>query len=278
MKIYIIGSTGFFGNSFVKFFQKKNWEILTERTNILDLSAIQNFLQKNSPDVVLNCAGKTGTPNVDWCESNKAETTAVNICGATNLAIACAQKNIFFAHVGSGCIFAGDNNGKGFTEEDEPNFGGSFYSRTKAISEKILSEFDALQFRVRIPICAHSHPKNVINKLLKYEKVASIENSFTIVEDFLPAAYDLIKNKTKGIFNMTNEGSMDHKFLMENYKKIVDPSKNFSYIEEQDLQKIVIAPRSNCVLNTDKQKKFNIHMPNIKERIPEILTSYKNNL
>ncbi len=282
MKIYIFGATGYLGSHFVTYFKQKNWEVFTDRVDIRDLSLIEKALDKTTPDVVLNCAGITGTPNVDWCETHKESAALININGALNLASACNLRNIYFAHVGSGCVYEGDGGRKnGFLETDEPNFSGSFYSRTKAVSEKMISDITnnkALQLRVRIPIEGISHVKNVIDKLLKYEKVASIPNSFTIVEDFIPASYQLIEQQQKGIFNMTNVGWMDHKFLMETYREIVDSSKEFEYMGEAGLAAVTCAARSNCILDASKRENLGISMPNIKERIPEILKKYKENL
>lgn len=39
------------------------------------------------PTHVLNAAGVTGRPNVDWCESNKETTLRCNVVGALNLAV-----------------------------------------------------------------------------------------------------------------------------------------------------------------------------------------------
>lgn len=278
MKVYVFGATGYFGSHFVKYFQDKKWEVLTERVDIRDFGAVQKILEKTKPAVVLNCAGVTGTPNVDWCETHKEETALININGAINLASACSKLNIYFAHLGSGCVYSGDGGRKnGFLEIDEPNFEGSFYSRTKAVSEKIIDEMNALQLRVRIPIEGKSHAKNVIDKLLNYPKIVNIENSFTIVEDFIPATYELIKRREKGIFNMTNKGSMNHKFLMENYRKIMDLDQKFEYMDEEGLAKVTCAARSNCVLDTEKRERLGISMPEIKERILKILKNYKIN-
>lgn len=276
-KIFIIGSKGYFGANFVDFFNKKGWEVLTDRLDIRDYSAVKKFLTEKKPAVVLNAAGKTGTPNVDWCESHKSETMSVNVAGAINITCVCAELGIYFVQIGSGCIYEGNNSGQGFSEEDPPNFFGSFYSRTKILSENALKEFNVLQLRVRIPVEGRSHPKNVIDKLVKYNKIISVENSFTVVEDFLPATYELIQKRQTGIFNMTNPGATNHRFIMEHYTKIVDPKKTFTYMTLDELAKITTAPRSNCVLKTDKLEKLGIKMPEIKKRIPEIMEKYKEN-
>jgi len=274
--IFIFGSTWYFGAKFKTYFEQKWWKVFSERVDIRDLSAVSDILEKYNPDVVLNSAGITGVPNVDWCESNKGETMAVNVNWAVNIAVVCEKLNKYFIHIGSGCIYEW-NWWKvyWFTEEDAPNFWGSFYSRTKMISEKLLEEFNPLQLRVRIPVEWKSFRKNVIDKLLKYEKVVTIDNSFTIVEDFIPAAFKLIEKWERGIFNMTNVGYMDHEYLMENYRKIVDPTRNFTYMNVEELKQYTCAARSNCVLDSSKREKLWISMPDVKVRVLEILKYYQ---
>ena len=198
--------------------------------------------------------------------------------GAINVANACKKLGIYFVQLSSGCIYSGDNNGKGFSEGDTPNFNGSFYSKTKAEAEKAIDEIGALQLRIRIPIDHFPHPKNLIDKLLGYDQIVVAENSFTVIEDFLEATQALINKRATGIFNMTNPGHTNHEFIMKQYKKLVDPSADFSYINAAQLDEITKAPRSNCVLNTDKREKLGVKMPEITKRIPSLMREYKANL
>lgn len=85
---------------------------------------------------MLNAAGVTGRPNVDWCESHKVETIRANVIGCLTLADVCQQRGIHMTYYGTGCIFHYDKDfpegsGKGFMESDTPNFTGSYYSYTK---------------------------------------------------------------------------------------------------------------------------------------------------
>lgn len=275
MKAVIVGTTGYFGSALKSYLEEKNWEIYDQRVDFLNLDHINNVLEEFQPDVVINAAGKTGTPNVDWCEDHPSETYLANVSGPINLASACHKKNIYFVHIGSGCIYQGDNNGKGFTETDTPNYLGSLYSRSKILSEEALKEFNALQLRVRIPVSEFPHRKNVIDKLLNYEKIISVENSFTVLEDFLPATEQLIAKKITGIVNMTNIGSMDHEFLMSQYKAIVDPNYSYTIMSLEELKKYTKAERSNTILDVSLREDMGVHMPDIKERIPQLLEAYK---
>ena len=272
--IRIFGATGYLGGKLAAYYRTQGWEVRDSRVDIVDISAVREALITEKPDVVLNAAGKTGRPNVDWCESHAPETIAVNVVGALNIALVCAELDLYMAHIGSGCIYAGDNGGKGFTEEDEPNFYGSLYSRTKAYSEKVLKEFNPLQLRVRIPISEEPSAKNVIDKLLKYPKIISVENSFTVVEDFLPATYALIERRERGIYNMTNVGHMHHEWLMTAYREIVDPQREFVVMSLDELATVTKAPRSNCVLDVSKREALGVAMPEIQGRAREVLGVY----
>jgi dTDP-4-dehydrorhamnose reductase len=69
--------------------------------------AVGVALDQYEPAVVLNCAGATGRPNVDWCEANKTATFRSNTIGPMVLAEACQGRQIHFVHMGSGCVFYG---------------------------------------------------------------------------------------------------------------------------------------------------------------------------
>ena len=83
-----------------------------------------------------------------------------NVIGALNLANVSKKYNIHMTNIGTGCIFEYDdkhlmNSGIGFTEDDAPNFEGSFYSKTKCMLEKLLSCYpNVLNLRIRMPISA----------------------------------------------------------------------------------------------------------------------------
>lgn len=276
-KIYITWSRWYFWTHIRNYFNSK-YQIITWNVDIRDYLSLKREIIQIKPDIIINSAWKTGKPNVDWCESHKEETMWVNVSWAVNVATISSELWIYCVHIWSWCIYEGNNNWKWFSEEDEPNFFGSLYSRSKIISEKALKEFPVLQLRIRIPIEWNSCSKNVIDKLLKYPKIISVENSFTIIEDFLLALEKMIIDKKIWIYNMTNVWSCDHEFLMNKYREIVDDSFQFEIMSLDDLKKFTCAWRSNCKLNTDKRECEWYNMPEIKSRIPEILLNYKSSL
>src|SRR5262249_23640971 len=150
-----------------------------------DPAAVERALAEAGPDVVINCAGRTGRPNVDWCERHRAETLRSNVTGPLVLLGACLRPGAYLAQLGSGCLYSGDNGGTGFAEGDPPNFAGSYYSRTKAWAEQALREFPVLILRPRMPFDGSGSPRCLLTKLAGYRRVLDAPNSLTHLPDLL---------------------------------------------------------------------------------------------
>ena len=275
---YLIFGKGYVANKFLQFLGE---ESIISDLRLEDYSAIQNELEKEKPDVVINCAGKTGRPNVDWCEDNKGETLKVNVGGAINAMQAALEVGAYPIQIASGCIYSGGPE-KQFTEEDPPNFFNSFYSRMKVVMQEALKELPVLQLRIRMPLSRFSHPRNLINKITAYQKVISVPNSVTLVEDLWPALEKLAELRLTGILNLTNEGYLEHAQILQAYKKIVNPKHYYQPISLEELQGkggITKAERSNCVLSIVKAKSLGLSLPVIDDlRLAEIMRDFKDSI
>ncbi len=248
MKVIIFGSKGYLGEQFLSLYP----QAITPSVDIADQHAVAEIFEREKPDVIINCAGKTGRPNVDWCEDHKEETVHSNVTGPLVLLDECIKRNIYFVHVSSGCIYEGDNGGKGFSEEDEPNFYGSFYSRSKIWSDQILKEFPVLILRIRMPFDGTRNPRSLIMKLRKYQKVLDAKNSLTYLPDFFNAAKQLIEKKRTGVYNIVCPEPVSPYRIMEIYREIVDTAHTFEKLPLDHLGDVVKVGRSNCLLSTRK--------------------------
>jgi 3,5-epimerase/4-reductase len=245
-------------------------------TNPLNLSELQGFLDFRQPKVVINTIGKTGRPNIDWCETHREETMLSNVSAAINLGIECSKKGIYSVYLGSGCIYQGDNGGNGFSEEDFPNFyGPQFYAKTKILAEKALLEFPGLILRLRMPIDDRPHERNLINKLLTYPTVVDIKNSMTTVPHMIGAVSRLIEKREEGIYNLVNPGLISPLEILQLYKEIVDESFQPKLMSPNELDSVTKGKRTNCMLNTNKLKSKGIELPEIHEAVRECLLKYK---
>jgi len=140
------------------------------------------------------------------------------------------------------------------------------------LSEMALKDFNALQFRIRMPLSSTPHPRNLITKLSRFQKVFHQANSVTIIEDFFPVAIQLMNQEKTGIFNIVNEGIEYHDELLNLYKEIVDPTLQFTVVPFENLKQK--AGRSNCILNTNKIKNLGLSLPTLNESLPKMLKKY----
>lgn len=272
MKCLIFGK-GYIGG---KFHDAISGSEITD-TDIADVSPATAIIKEKMPDVVINCAGMTGRPNIDWCEDHKRETLYSNVTGPLVLAEACLANGAFMVHLGSGCIYQGDNDGKGFSEDDLPELKNipSFYSLTKFTSEHLLKHLPVLQVRLRMPLDSEKSQRNFITKITNYERVINEPNSMSVIDDLIAATVQLIKKKKTGIYNVTNPGSITHKEILDMYKEIVDPSFTYTLMDTKELNEVTKAGRSNCILNTEKLAQEGIVLPEIHDAVRNVLMHYK---
>lgn len=272
MRALIFGSEGWIGSQICNLLSSDS-EItcFKSKFRLEDRQSIEKELDDIKPDLVFNCAGKTGRPNVDWCESHRQEVIRSNVIGTTSLIDLCFLRNIHVTNFATGCIYEYDashpeGSGLGFTEEDPPNFMGSFYSRTKALAEALIKEYpNVLTLRLRMPLTDNLNPRNFITKIISYPKVVNIKNSMSILDDLLPISIKMAKNRTVGVYNFTNPGVISHNEILSLYRIYID--KNFTWnnfsLEEQS--QILKAGRSNNQLNVDKLLSLGFEVPEIKE-------------
>lgn len=266
-RVLIFGGRGFMGQSLVALYPGA----VAAAVDIADGPAVVAAVEAARPEIVINCAGKTGQPNIDWCETHKAETLRSNLAGAVVVLEECLRRGIYMVHLSSGCIYEGDNKGAGFSESDPPNYTGSFYSRTKAWADQIMAEFPVLTLRLRMPFDGSLSERNLLMKLRKYRRVLTEPNSITHLPDFLRAAQQLIARRATGIRNVVNEGTVSPFEIMTRYKELVDPDHSFVPLPLSQLGEVATAGRSNCVLSTARLRAEGLELPPVHNAIDRAL-------
>jgi 3,5-epimerase/4-reductase len=259
----VLGGRGYLGGYFRGLYP----DAITPELDVTDRAAVAAALERHRPEVVINCAGKTGRPNVDWCETHKAETLRANVTGALVVLEECLARGVYLVHLSSGCIYAGDNGGRGFSEDDAPNFSGSFYSRTKAWSDQILRDFPALTLRIRMPFDGTTAERNLVMKLRKYRRVLTERNALTYLPDFLRAAAGLIERRATGLYNVVNDGAISPYEVMTRYKALVDPGHSFEPLDVDRLGEVTAAGRSNCLLDTTKLRSAGLGLQPVEQAV-----------
>ncbi|KAF5237259.1 hypothetical protein FAUST_6170 [Fusarium austroamericanum] len=249
-RFLIWGETGWVAGHLKAFLEKQGKDVHTTSVRMENITQVAEELKRIQPTHVLNAAGCTGRPNVDWCEDNKAQTVRSNVIGTLTLADQCDLLGIHCTVFATGCIYQYDEKhpvgGAGFTEEDAPNFAGSFYSMTKGHVEPILSCYEnVLILRLRMPVSDDLHPRNFVTKILNYDHVVNIPNSNTILRDLLPVSISLAEHGDTGVFNFTNPGAISHNEVLTLFRDIIRPSLTWSNFSIEEQSHVIKAGRSN---------------------------------
>ena len=286
--IILLGGSGYVGSAYRLFLEAKGLDYISLARSELDYSDTETllaFLRETKPDFLINCAGYTGKPNVDTCESDKANCLFGNAVLPGRIAEACSEAGVPWGHVSSGCIYTGCRpDGSGFTEKDEPNFtfrqnNCSFYSGTKALGEEVLKGVDNVYiWRLRIPFDHRDGPRNYITKLLRYDQLLDATNSISHLGEFVASTFACWEKQVPfGIYNVTNSGQITARQVVDLIQKSGVSNKNFEFFESETdfMAKAAIAPRSNCVMNSSKLTEAGIQMTPVIECVENCLRDWQ---
>ena len=268
-KILILGK-GFIGKRI-----HEEFECNISDKKIYSFKDAEEEIKKYNPKIIINCIGYTGERNVDDCELDKDKTLFSNVFIPIILAEVAIRNKIKLVHISSGCIYHFDySKDEPIKEEKIPDYFDLFYSRTKIYAERALEVLtdkqDILIVRIRIPLDNRPHPKNLLTKLINYERIADIPNSVTYIPDFIEALRHLIEIGGRGIYNLVNKGTLRYPELLEIYRRH-EPNFGYRVINQKELG----LTRTNLVLSTEKLKKTGFKARDIKEVLEECVKNYR---
>ncbi len=180
-----------------------------DNLDITSMSAVNDLVEKERPDVIINCAAYT---NVDGCESNFDDAFKVNALGPRNLAIAANKVGSKLIHVSTDYVFSG-----GMCEnpvsECEPTAPKSAYGKTKLMGEKYATDFCKKAFIVRTAWLYGYVGKNFVKTIVR---VGKAQKELSVVNDQLgnptnaaDLAHHILKlslTEEYGTYHCTGEG------------------------------------------------------------------------
>ena len=312
--ILLLGGTGYIGQAFKSELERRKRPFISLSRREVDYTRFDlllNFLTSRKPEFVVNAAGYTGKPNVDACETARADTLAGNTLLPQTIAHACATLQIPWGHVSSGCIYSGAkirSGGQihaekdmtkselrvlvekspdavlGFTETDTPNFSFrdgpcSFYSGTKALGEEAITGVgQSYIWRLRIPFDEFDNARNYLSKVQRYTKAYDNVNSISHRADYVSACLDLWEHRAAfGIYNVTNPGFITTRQVIGMIGKILKPEKRFEFwANDEEFYKVAAkTPRSNCVMDISKLLAAGVKIRPVGEALEHSLRSWK---
>ncbi len=98
------GKTGWIGQKVLAMLLAQGIPARAAEARLENVEQVAAELNAVKPTHVLNCAGLTGRPNVDWCEDHKDEVVRVNVIGTLGLLDACEARGIHCTNFATGCV------------------------------------------------------------------------------------------------------------------------------------------------------------------------------
>jgi 3,5-epimerase/4-reductase len=254
MKFLLFGGRGWIGNMIKEELEKNPSNVVILANHKIDeYDELRRYLSLISPDRIICSIGRTrgGCVNsIDYLEDHLYENVHDNLYSPLLLMMLCDSMKIHLTCIGTGCIFNYEDEKKEFTESDKPNFFGSGYSIVKGFTDRLSKIFsNVLNLRIRMPISSKQDDREFITKIMKYKNICSIENSMTILDEFIPLLVKMSLNRETGTFNFTNPGTISHVEILDMMGRDKNDYQLVSYEEQRKLLK---SDRSNNELNVDK--------------------------
>lgn len=179
-----------------------------DELDITNKKAVEDFLLKEKPDLVINCAAMT---NVDACETNLELAMKVNAIGPRNLSEASSKIGAKIVHISTDYVFSGDGQTP-YCEWDICN-PQSIYGKSKLLGEIFTRENNHKYFIVRTSWLYGKNGNNFVKTMIKLGEEKSL---IKVVDDQRgnptnanDLAYHILKiaaSDQYGIYHCTGEG------------------------------------------------------------------------
>ncbi len=214
MKIAIIGVNGQLGSDCHTILSADNETVGCDipEVNIGSRESVDIFLNKNHPEVIINCAAYTA---VDGCEKELDLSWQINANGPKYLAQAAERLGSRLIHISTDYVFDGYKEiPEPYVETDTPN-PLSQYGKSKLAGEKMVAEYASNHAILRTAWLYSASGKNFLKTMLKLA-VSDPDRELKVVNDqygSLTWSYTLalqiqklLSSGLSGIMHTTAEG------------------------------------------------------------------------
>jgi dTDP-4-dehydrorhamnose reductase len=264
--VLIIGKNGTLGRAFAKACEERNvaYQLISRQDcDITNLLQVKNIIALAKPWAVINAAGYV---RVDEAELDQNNCFSDNTAGPQNLAIACQEAGIRFITFSSDLVFDGLKNVP-YIESDEPN-PLNVYGHSKFKAEKLVMQ--SAESSLIIRTSAFFGPWDEFNfvhyvrKALQNGESIKVANNIFISPTYVPhlvhATLDLLVDHEKGIWHLSNKGSLTwsefafriaHEFDMD--RSLIDskPGEELGYIARRPYYSVLGSEKGQLLPTLD---------------------------
>ena len=210
-RILVLGAQGMLGSELCSALSwlchLTAWDI--DDLDITDRESVLSAISELMPHEVVNCAAYT---DVDGCESNEEEATAVNAIAPGYIAEACLRTGARLTHISSEYIFDGRSE-TDYTEGDRPN-PLSVYGRGKLSGELEVSATGCRYAIIRTQWLYGAGGRNfvdtIITKASERPKLKVVDDQIgrpTWSNELALAITEFLRNDSPGVYHLAAGGT-----------------------------------------------------------------------
>jgi len=285
MNVLVTGGGGQLGSELeclsVNYLQMNFFFTDVETLDIVNYSALENYVRTHKIQVIVNCAAYT---NVDGAEDEVDLANAINVEAVKNLGKISKKNQIKLIHISTDYVFDG-NSSVPYKETDVTN-PQNVYGTTKLKGEEILLERELKNsIIIRTAWLYSSFGNNFVKTILK---LSAKKEELSVVNDQMGSptyAADLANAILKIIPFIKNEATQTYHYSNKGMCSWFDFANEIVLISKRDCKVLPVsseqfkskAKRPNfSMLATEKiEKEFHLNIPDWKKSLNECIKKIK---
>ena len=269
LNILVTGSNGQLGSEIEAISSTYNYNFLFTNKNTLDITnkkSIIESIEKNSIDVIVNCAAYTA---VDKAETEQELANQINHLAVQYLAEISKEKKIKFIHISTDYVFDGTNF-KPYSECDHVN-PKSIYGQSKLDGERILREINPPHsIIIRTSWVYSSFGANFVKTMLRlgnerenlgviFDQVGTPTYARDLAKTLLDIIPKLDHNEVE-IYNYSNEGVLSWYDFAKEIMTMAKIDCSINPIETKEYPTPAKRPHYSLLNKAKIKKQFNIEI------------------
>ena len=245
--------------------------------DIADKDTLNAFIEKNSIEVIINCAAYTA---VDKAEDDAKLADSINNKAVESLAIISKEKDIKLIHVSTDYVFDGKNH-KPYLESDTTN-PTSVYGKTKLDGENAMQKINPENsIIIRTSWVYSSYGANFVKTMLRlgkereslgviYDQVGTPTYSADLAKTILEII-PKIKNKDVEIYNYSNEGVLSWYDFAKEIMRMAKLDCVINPIETKEYPTPATRPHFSLLNKSKIKNTFDMSIPYWKDSLDKCL-------
>ena len=280
INVLVTGSNGQVGSEIKELSQDYSYNFFFTDRNNIDITSkddIKSFCEKNSINVIINCAAYTA---VDRAETDIENADLINRKAVKKLSLVAKELNIKLIHISTDYVFDGKSF-KPYCEEYQTNPQG-IYGKTKLDGENEMRDINPKDsIIIRTSWVYSSFGNNFVKTMLRLgrekESLGVIFDQVgtpTYARDLALTILDIlpkIENSKVEIYNYSNEGVLSWYDFAKEIMRMAKLDCKINPIETFQYPTPAIRPHFSLLNKSKIKSTFNIEIPYWKDSLDECL-------